>query len=200
MGFAKKKTNFPAVEETSLILLCYTQSFMMHQIRKMVGLIIAIMRGHATAAEMLNHVFSAWKVDVPRAPGLGLILEQVHMDFYNQRFGDDGVHDEVSCSGSEAEVAEFTKEYIYPTIIRVEKSENSMLKWLAELPNHKMEPRVFIEQDRQDHTALGLAKRLLGAAEGNGDSSKAAKIASDEPSDASEPSGNNTRVTDNATL
>lgn len=52
------------------------QSFMLHQIRKMVGLTIAVARGLAS----LHTIHRAWKterLDLPVAPGLGLILEEV---------------------------------------------------------------------------------------------------------------------------
>lgn len=55
------------------------QSFMMHQIRKMVGLIISIMRGYTTEEAMTN-AFGAFLVNVPKAPALGLMLQTVHMD------------------------------------------------------------------------------------------------------------------------
>lgn len=55
------------------------QSFMLHQIRKMVGLTLAISRGLATV-DIFQKCFSTEKVSIPRAPGLGLVLEYVHYD------------------------------------------------------------------------------------------------------------------------
>ena len=52
------------------------QSFMLHQIRKMIGLIIAIVRGFASL-KTLELCWTANKVDVPRAPALGLMLDKV---------------------------------------------------------------------------------------------------------------------------
>ena len=52
------------------------QSFMLHQIRKMIGLIIAIVRGYASL-NTLELCWTANKVDVPRAPALGLMLDKV---------------------------------------------------------------------------------------------------------------------------
>ncbi len=49
---------------------------MLHQIRKMVGLTIAIMRGFATV-ETLESAFKMERVDIPIAPSLNLLLEQV---------------------------------------------------------------------------------------------------------------------------
>jgi hypothetical protein len=51
-------------------------SFMLHQIRKMVGLCIAVMQGFASEA-VFEKVFRPSRVDVPIAPGLGLMLEKV---------------------------------------------------------------------------------------------------------------------------
>lgn len=52
------------------------QSFMMHQIRKMIGLVIAIVKGYASE-EVMERSWGEEKVDVPKAPGLGLVLERV---------------------------------------------------------------------------------------------------------------------------
>lgn len=52
------------------------QSFMMHQIRKMIGLVIAVVKGYASE-EVMERSWGEEKVDVPKAPGLGLVLERV---------------------------------------------------------------------------------------------------------------------------
>ena len=59
------------------------QSFMLHQIRKMIGMTIAVVRGHASEAVMET----TWKedrMDVPKAPGLGLMLEEVKGILFNK--------------------------------------------------------------------------------------------------------------------
>jgi len=52
------------------------QSFMFHQIRKMVGLTVAIMRTGANPDTLLN-CFAPEKKHVPLVPGSGLFLETV---------------------------------------------------------------------------------------------------------------------------
>ena len=47
------------------------------------------------------------KVDVPKAPGLGLVLEQLHYDAYNKKYGSDGFHEKMDWS--EFKVREQTK-------------------------------------------------------------------------------------------
>lgn len=59
------------------------QSFMLHQIRKMIGLVLAVIRG-LTTAETVTKCFKEEKIDIPTAPGLGLVLNQVHYDRYSK--------------------------------------------------------------------------------------------------------------------
>uniref|UniRef100_A0A8C6QZ59 Pseudouridylate synthase 1 homolog n=1 Tax=Nannospalax galili TaxID=1026970 RepID=A0A8C6QZ59_NANGA len=111
------------------------QSFMMHQIRKMVGLVVAIVKGYAPES-VLERSWGEEKVDVPKAPGLGLVLERVHFEKYNQRFGSDGLHEPLDWAQEEGKVAAFKEQYIYPTIVSTERDERSMAQWLNTLPIH----------------------------------------------------------------
>ncbi|XP_048199124.1 tRNA pseudouridine synthase A isoform X1 [Perognathus longimembris pacificus] len=111
------------------------QSFMMHQIRKMVGLVVAIVKGYAPES-VLERSWGEEKVDVPKAPGLGLVLERVHFEKYNQRFGRDGLHEPLDWTQEEGKVAAFKEQHIYPTIVSTERDERSMAQWLSTLPVH----------------------------------------------------------------
>ncbi|XP_051032371.1 pseudouridylate synthase 1 homolog isoform X3 [Phodopus roborovskii] len=140
------------------------QSFMMHQIRKMVGLVVAIVKGYAPES-VLERSWGEEKVDVPKAPGLGLVLERVHFEKYNQRFGGDGLHEPLDWAQEEGKVAAFKEQHIYPTIVSTERDERSMAQWLSTLPIHNFSA-----------TALGAAgtgakvPSSLEGSEGDGDS------------------------------
>ncbi|XP_074061330.1 pseudouridylate synthase 1 homolog [Macrotis lagotis] len=111
------------------------QSFMMHQIRKMIGLVIAVMKGYVPESVM-ERSWGEEKVDIPKAPGLGLVLERVHFEQYNRRFGNDGLHEPLDWVEEEEKMTVFKEQYIYPTIIKTEMEEHSMTTWLNTLPNH----------------------------------------------------------------
>lgn len=111
------------------------QSFMMHQIRKMIGLVIAVVKGYAPPS-IMQRSWGDEKVDIPKAPGLGLVLEKVHFEKYNRRFGNDGLHESLDWAGEEEKIEAFKKAHIYPTIIQTEIEEKSMSSWLATLPIH----------------------------------------------------------------
>ncbi|XP_009554046.1 pseudouridylate synthase 1 homolog isoform X1 [Cuculus canorus] len=117
------------------VIIVKGQSFMMHQIRKMIGLVIAIVKGYASES-ILERSWGEEKVDVPKAPGLGLVLERVHFEKYNRRFGNDGLHEPLEWTEEEEKIAAFKEQYIYPTIINTEREEKSMANWLNTLSIH----------------------------------------------------------------
>lgn len=125
------------------------QSFMMHQIRKMIGLVIAVIKGYASESVME----SSWgkeKVDVPKAPGLGLVLEKVHFDRYNKRFGGDGLHEGLEWDKEEEAIKAFKEAHIYPTITETECQEGSMISWMATLPIHEFEATATALEENKD--------------------------------------------------
>lgn len=111
------------------------QSFMLHQIRKMIGMTLAVLRGHTDSAT-ITRAFTADRLDLPMAPGLGLVLDQVHYDRYNRRYGIDGVHQALEWQEQEPEIKAFADKYIYPTIYETELNEKSMALWLETLQFH----------------------------------------------------------------
>lgn len=142
------------------------QSFMTHQIRKMVGLVVAIIKGYAPES-VLERSWGEAKVDVPKAPGLGLVLERVHFEKYNQRFGHDGVHEPLDWAREEAEVMAFKEQHIYPTIISTERHEKSMAQWLSTLPMHNFSATA--QEAAGLGSKVGLGPWVAGGQGGQGD-------------------------------
>lgn len=119
------------------------QSFMLHQIRKMIGLMIAIVRGEA-GMEILDQAWGNHRVDIPLAPGLGLLLDKIHYNRYNQRYSLEGQHDDLEWDREDDAVEEFKENFILSNIIKTEVEEEVMLKWIREvLPMHTFQPRTF---------------------------------------------------------
>jgi len=111
------------------------QSFMMHQIRKMIGLAIAVVKGFATEDHLKKSMEEPY-MDIPKAPGLGLMLEDVHFDRYNRKFGGDGHHEPIEWEEQNDKIDKFKDEHIYPNVVNTEIEEKSMLKWLSTLSLH----------------------------------------------------------------
>lgn len=116
------------------------QSFMLHQIRKMIGLTLAVVRG-ITPADTIERSFTEIRLDIPMAPGLGLILDQIHYDSYNNRYGDDGTHQQLLWDDEEPAIKEFRDKFIHPIITETEIQQKPMVKWLSTLPFHTYDER-----------------------------------------------------------
>ncbi|KAL5022036.1 hypothetical protein ScPMuIL_001191 [Solemya velum] len=100
------------------------QSFMMHHIRKMIGITIAIVKG-LCGEDVIQKSWEPLKVDIPKAPGLGLLLFTTHYDGYNKRYGNDGLHEAIEWSDVQDKIELFQNEVIFPHIIKSEKEEKS---------------------------------------------------------------------------
>lgn len=136
MGFTIEKV-FVNSDMEFAVLLVKGQSFMLHQIRKMVGLAIAVVRGHTDMAT-LERAFGKDKVMIPTAPGLGLVLDMVHYDRYDAKFKES--HDSLTWDTEEEAIQKFKHEHIYPVIVKGELEENSIGLWLEKLQLHSYEP------------------------------------------------------------
>lgn len=152
MSFVSDPPFVPDDCEVEFIRLKVTgQSFMLHQIRRMVGLVIAVMRGNM-AIEFFDNVFSHEKYLIPQAPGLGLVLNNVHFTRYDKRYGEDGQHKSLVFEECDEAVEKFFRAKILPTIIRTEIEEKSMQIWLGRrLKRHSFEVNaVDDEEDKED--------------------------------------------------
>lgn len=128
--FVDQKTN---LEFVSIHL--QGQSFMLHQIRKMVGITIAVMKNFAKE-EIISRSFKLDTIETPKAPSLGLMLDKQEFNGYNSKFGKDGIHEEIEWDSLEKEVVEFRDNYIYPQVIEQEADSKSMFTWLGNLKKH----------------------------------------------------------------
>lgn len=137
------------------------QSFMMHQIRKMIGLAIAVVKGYATEDHLKRSMEEPY-MDVPKAPGLGLMLEEVHFDRYNKKFGGDGHHEPIEWEAQNELIEKFKNEQIYPVVVETEKNEKSMLNWL-----HTLNLHTFGDDVPADRNPIRLAAKRVSIDSGD---------------------------------
>ncbi|VDK81792.1 unnamed protein product [Dibothriocephalus latus] len=100
------------------------QSFMLHQIRKMIGLVVSIVSGHTTEA-IFEKAFECERLDLPKAPGLGLFLDNVDFTRYNTRFCKDGSHHPIAWDNYKENIDAFKEEHIFRHVAQKEVEENS---------------------------------------------------------------------------
>lgn len=98
------------------------QSFMLHQIRKMIGMASLVIRT-GCPLERIEEAFGEARINIPKAPALGLLLEQPVYDGYNDRLKDFG-HDALNFVKYEKEMDEFKHKFIYDKIFKEEQQEH----------------------------------------------------------------------------
>ncbi|TKY54716.1 tRNA pseudouridine synthase 1 [Spatholobus suberectus] len=128
------------------------QSFMLHQIRKMIGLAVAIMRNCAPESLIDKALQQDVNINVPTAPEVGLYLDECFFASYNQKWKDS--HEELSMKAYEKDAEEFKMKYIYSHIASTEQKEGTVALWLHSL-NHRNYPdlRIVNEEAITDKSA-----------------------------------------------
>ncbi|KAJ2632915.1 tRNA pseudouridine synthase 1, partial [Coemansia sp. RSA 1290] len=123
------------------------QSFMLHQIRKMVGLIILMARTNVPQ-RLIDVVFDCARINVPKAPGLGLLLERPVFDGYNRRVisQKQASSSQVTFEPYQKEIDEFKQKFIYDNIIETEMSEAVFDYWVKSTEVFP-EQYLYINQD-----------------------------------------------------
>ncbi|UZJ53209.1 hypothetical protein CBS101457_002529 [Exobasidium rhododendri] len=124
------------------------QSFMLHQIRKMIGLLILIGRS-TTPASLIPETYGPARIHVPKAPGLGLLLEEPIFAGYNRHLegvikkqpevakagpGDGGIAKEaIQFSKFSQKKDAFKNHWIYDRIYKEEEETHEYVKFVQYL-------------------------------------------------------------------
>ncbi|OBT79777.1 hypothetical protein VF21_01514 [Pseudogymnoascus sp. 05NY08] len=142
-----------------LSLKVHGQSFMMHQIRKMVAMVALVVRC-GTPIERINESYQNHKISIPKAPGLGLLLERPVFDSYNKRAVEDLQREKIDFTKYEAEINEFKQREIYERIYREEEKENQFHTFFHHIDHYRSEYFLWVTS-----TGISAAKQALGKGE-----------------------------------
>lgn len=105
-----------------LSLKVHGQSFMMHQIRKMVSMAALIVRCGCHEGRIQDS-YLPQRLNVPKAPSLGLLLERPVFDAYNEKLVGFG-REAIDFDKFEKEISEFKQREIYERIFREEEQHD----------------------------------------------------------------------------
>jgi tRNA pseudouridine38-40 synthase len=106
-----------------LSLKVHGQSFMMHQIRKMVAMAALVVRCGAPLSR-INESYGPDNISIPKAPGLGLLLERPVFETYNERAVREFQREKIDFDKFEKEIGEFKQREIYERIFREEERDH----------------------------------------------------------------------------
>nr|CAD2160507.1 unnamed protein product [Meloidogyne enterolobii] len=124
----------------------------------MIGTVLAIMRGFMYKSDVARSFLSV-RMDIPKAPGLGLLLERLHYDRYEKRF--EKTHGSLNNWGEEIEtqLLEWRDKMIMDRILSEECRTQSMMRWLTTLPAHN-----YITDPEDETGDKSINKDLCAAA------------------------------------
>ncbi|KAL4910196.1 hypothetical protein BDW74DRAFT_49463 [Aspergillus multicolor] len=125
-----------------LSLKVHGQSFMMHQIRKMVAMATMVVRCGCDPKRIADS-YGSFKMAIPKAPGLGLLLERPVFDAYNKKAAD--FHkDPIDFTKYEKEINEFKQREIYDRIFREEEQTHAFSSFFNHIDHYAQEEFLYI--------------------------------------------------------
>lgn len=137
-GASSTTTTTPTTATTEwLSLRVHGQSFMMHQIRKMVGMLSLCIRCGTDPSVRIPQSFGDVKLVIPKAPGLGLLLERPVFDSYNEGAATRFEREGIDFTRYETEMEEFKQREIYTRIFREEDAGNVFHTFFAHVDGLK---------------------------------------------------------------
>ncbi|POS86036.1 hypothetical protein EPUL_000949 [Erysiphe pulchra] len=108
-----------------LSMKVHGQSFMMHQIRKMIGMMALVVRC-STPLKIIQESYGSEKISIPKAPGLGLLLERPVFSTYNQRAVTEFHRETIDFDKYKTQMDEFKQREIYDRIFREEERDHQL--------------------------------------------------------------------------
>ncbi|KAK8104644.1 tRNA pseudouridine synthase A [Apiospora kogelbergensis] len=147
-----------------LSLKVHGQSFMMHQIRKMVGMAVLVTRC-ATDLSRMEESYQPRRISIPKAPGLGLLLERPVFENYNLRAVENFDRPKIDFANYEKELQAFKDSHIYQRIFDLEEKENSFHAFFHQIDNFKTDYFLWVTAGGMEaaHQRVGQAEDVPDA-------------------------------------
>lgn len=131
------------------------QSFMMHQIRKMVGMVALIVRCGCDPSR-LSESLGSEPISIPKAPSLGLLLERPVFDSYNKRAQNELTREAIGFDKFKDEMDKFKQEQIYERMYRDEEKDNVFGNFFNHVDNFPCETFLFVTSGGIEATKIPI--------------------------------------------
>lgn len=119
---------------------------MLHQIRKMVSLVVLMIRTR-TSKKLIGEAYGDMRINVPKAPALGLLLERPIFAEYNRTMEDKDGRDQIDFSKYQVEIDAFKKKWIYDAINRDEEADGHFGLWLKGIDRASSDVEWYLRGD-----------------------------------------------------
>ncbi|KAI8585928.1 pseudouridine synthase [Geranomyces variabilis] len=127
------------------------QSFMLHQIRKMIGIAILAVRTGAPA-KIIQQAFGNMKLNVPKAPALGLLLERTVYKAYNEKWANESQDrlEPIDFDKYKDTIDAFKEKWIYSRLVEEELATAQFDEWNRIIDSRSMDFEWFLTADGVD--------------------------------------------------
>ena len=142
-----------------LSLKVWGQSFMMHQIRKMISMVALLVRCGCHEGRIQDS-YTADRLSIPKAPSLGLLLEHPVFEVYNEKLEEFG-YNEIDFSRYEDEMEEFKQREIYERIFREEDRDHTFHSFFTGLDNTRSSQLLYLSSIGVEATKKDIRKDTL---------------------------------------
>ncbi|KAI5853858.1 tRNA pseudouridine synthase [Tricharina praecox] len=119
------------------------QSFMMHQIRKMVGLAMMVVRSGCVPSR-ITEAFGPRKIAVGKAPALGLLLEHPLFTHYNEKISKGFDREPLDFEKYKDDIDAFKQKFIYSKIYDQEERENTFTAFVQYLDCYRSPTYLYL--------------------------------------------------------
>ena len=155
-----------------LSLKIHGQSFMMHQIRKMVAMLALVVRCGCDPAR-IRQTFANVDVSIPKAPALGLLLERPVFETYNSGPAAKFSRDPIDFAKHEVAIEAFKRREIYERQFLEEEEGNQFHQFFAHTDNLRDPQLLYLssggfEAMKRETGKIeeGKARKVTGKVEG----------------------------------
>ena len=126
-----------------LSLRVHGQSFMMHQIRKMVGLALLVVRC-GTDANLIPQTYTDVAIAIPKAPGVGLLLDHPVFDSYNTKCVNFPDRDPIGFTKYQKEIDAFREKFIYGRMFAEEEKAGLFHAFVTFIDGYRSEAFLYL--------------------------------------------------------
>ena len=142
-----------------LSLKVWGQSFMMHQIRKMVSMVALLVRCGCHEGRIQDS-YTEDRITIPKAPSLGLLLEYPVFEIYNEKLEEFG-YNRIEFGRYEKEMEEFKQREIYERIFREEEQDHTFHSFFTGLDNTQSSQLLYLSSLGLEATKKKLEKDIF---------------------------------------
>ncbi|KAL9948161.1 tRNA pseudouridine synthase 1 [Verticillium nonalfalfae] len=168
-SFQVNKTPIQIRDTQWVSIKVHGQSFMMHQIRKMISMATLVVRC-ATPLTRIKESYGEDRIAIPKAPGLGLLLERPVFEGYSRKAVDSLGREPIDFTKHDDKIQAFKDKQIYQRIFEVEEKENIFHTFFQQVDNFKSDYFLWL-------TAGGIQAGAIRASKPFGKDDKASNVA-----------------------